>query len=78
MDDPRHGTAYLGGVVRREGVTIAISTDGRAPALAGLLREALDHWLPVDLHRWMVAADEDQERAALRLVPRQQYIGSTI
>jgi siroheme synthase (precorrin-2 oxidase/ferrochelatase) len=30
-------------------VTIAISTNGRAPALAGLLREALDAWLPRDL-----------------------------
>jgi uroporphyrin-III C-methyltransferase / precorrin-2 dehydrogenase / sirohydrochlorin ferrochelatase len=58
VDDPEHATAYLGGVVRREGVTIAISTDGRAPALAGLLREALDAWLPVDLDRWMSAADE--------------------
>src|SRR3954454_23996505 len=36
VDDPAHATAYLGGVVRRAGVTIAISTDGRAPALAGL------------------------------------------
>jgi len=26
---------------------------------------------------WMVAADEDQERAALRLVPRQMFIGGT-
>ena len=49
VDDPAHATAYLGGVVRRDGVTIAISTDGRAPALAGLLREALDAWLPADL-----------------------------
>jgi hypothetical protein len=24
---------------------------------------------------WMSAADEDQERAALRLVPRQMFIG---
>lgn len=38
VDDPAHATAYLGGVVRRVGVTVAISTDGRAPALAGLLR----------------------------------------
>jgi uroporphyrin-III C-methyltransferase/precorrin-2 dehydrogenase/sirohydrochlorin ferrochelatase len=58
VDDPRHATAYAGGVVRREGVTIAISTDGRAPALAGLLREALDAWLPQDLASWMSAADE--------------------
>ena len=58
VDDPPNATAYAGGVVRRDGVTIAISTDGRAPALAGLLREALDAWLPADLDDWMAAADE--------------------
>jgi uroporphyrin-III C-methyltransferase/precorrin-2 dehydrogenase/sirohydrochlorin ferrochelatase len=57
VDDLAHATAYLGGVVRRHGVTVAISTDGRAPALAGLLREALDAWLPSDLDEWMTAAD---------------------
>lgn len=58
VDDPPNATAYAGGVVRRHGVTIAISTDGRAPALAGLLREALDAWLPGDLDEWMSAADQ--------------------
>ena len=58
VDDPPHATAYAGGVVRRDGVTIAISTNGRAPALAGLLREALDAWLPGDLENWMSAADQ--------------------
>ena len=58
VDDPAHATAYLGGVVRRDGVTVAISTNGRAPALAGLMREAINAWLPVDLDRWMLAADE--------------------
>jgi len=58
VDDPPNATAYLGGVVRRAGLTIAISTSGRAPALSGLLREALDAWLPGDLERWMTAADE--------------------
>jgi uroporphyrin-III C-methyltransferase/precorrin-2 dehydrogenase/sirohydrochlorin ferrochelatase len=62
VDDPRHATAYLGGVVRRGDVTVAISTNGRAPALAGLLREALDAWLPVDLERWLAAADEARRR----------------
>jgi uroporphyrin-III C-methyltransferase / precorrin-2 dehydrogenase / sirohydrochlorin ferrochelatase len=57
VDDPAHATAYLGGVVRRDGVTVAISTEGRAPALAGLLREALDAWLPGDLDEWLSAAD---------------------
>jgi uroporphyrin-III C-methyltransferase/precorrin-2 dehydrogenase/sirohydrochlorin ferrochelatase len=58
VDDPSHASAYAGSVVRRAGVTIAFSTDGRAPALAGLLREALDAWLPADLDSWMAAADE--------------------
>ena len=49
VDDPANASVYLGGVVRRPGVTLAISTDGAAPALAGLLREALDHMLPDDL-----------------------------
>jgi uroporphyrin-III C-methyltransferase/precorrin-2 dehydrogenase/sirohydrochlorin ferrochelatase len=43
---------YLGGVVRRAGVTVAISTSGEAPALAGVLREAIDAVLPTDLDRW--------------------------
>ena len=57
VDDPQHATAYLGGVVRRDGVTVAISTDGRAPALTALLREALDASLPADLDEWLLAAD---------------------
>jgi uroporphyrin-III C-methyltransferase / precorrin-2 dehydrogenase / sirohydrochlorin ferrochelatase len=62
VDDPEHATAYLGSIVRRDDVTIAISTGGRAPALAGLLREALDAWLPQDIERWMDAADEARRR----------------
>lgn len=56
VDDPPNASAYLGGVLRRDGVTIAISTNGHAPALAGLLREGLDTVLPADLDRWMAAA----------------------
>ena len=57
VDDPANATAYLGGVLRRDDVTVAISTGGRAPALAGLLREALDATLPADLDRWLDRAD---------------------
>ena len=53
VDDPAHATAFMGGVVRRNGLTVAISTDGAAPALAGLLREAIDALLPHDLDDWL-------------------------
>jgi uroporphyrin-III C-methyltransferase/precorrin-2 dehydrogenase/sirohydrochlorin ferrochelatase len=57
VDDPEAATAYTGGVVRRGGATVAISTDGRAPALAALLREAIDALLPRELDRWVAAAE---------------------
>ena len=53
VDDPANATAFLSGVVRRDGVTLAISTSGDAPGLAALLREALDALLPQELGSWM-------------------------
>src|SRR5439155_8294945 len=49
---PPNASAYLGGVIRRSGVTIAVSTNGEAPALAGVLREGIDALLPADLDLW--------------------------
>ncbi len=56
VDDPDSGSAYTGGVLRRGGVTLAISTSGQAPAMAGLLREALDSVLPEELESWVGVA----------------------
>lgn len=53
VDDPANASAFLSGVVRRDGVTLAISTTGHAPALTSLLREALDAVLPCDLAAWV-------------------------
>ena len=64
VDDPPNASAFLGGVVRREGVTIAVSTSGVAPALTALLRQALDALLPRDLVRWM--AEARRQRAMWR------------
>jgi uroporphyrin-III C-methyltransferase/precorrin-2 dehydrogenase/sirohydrochlorin ferrochelatase len=73
VDDPVHATAFAGGVVRRSGVTIAVSTGGRAPALAGLLREAIESCLPPDaeLERWMRAADEARREWKAQAVPME-------
>jgi uroporphyrin-III C-methyltransferase/precorrin-2 dehydrogenase/sirohydrochlorin ferrochelatase len=56
VDDLAAASAYAGGVVRRGPVTVAISTGGSAPALAGLLREALDALLPAELDTWLATA----------------------
>jgi uroporphyrin-III C-methyltransferase/precorrin-2 dehydrogenase/sirohydrochlorin ferrochelatase len=71
VDDPPNATAYLGGIVRRSGATIAISTSGRAPALAGLLREGLDEMLPPDdvLDDWFAQSDELKRRWRATGVP---------
>jgi siroheme synthase-like protein len=52
VDDSPAATAYAGAIVRKGPVTLAVSTGGMAPALAGLLREALDAVLPDDVQRW--------------------------
>jgi len=56
VDDVENASLYLGGVLRRGGVTLAVSTDGRAPALAGLLREALEAVIPEDVAAWVEEA----------------------
>jgi siroheme synthase-like protein len=68
-DDPANATAYLGGTIARGGVTVAFSTSGRAPALAGLLREALDDLLPADLETWLARASELREQQRRDGVP---------
>jgi len=60
VDDPANASAYLSGVVRRDGVTIAISTSGDAPALTALLREAIERLLPHDLRTWMDTARRER------------------
>jgi len=68
VDDPAACTAYGAAVVRRAGVTVAISSGGDAPALTGLLREGIDAVLPVELDAWM-----DEARRA-RLVWRAEGV----
>jgi uroporphyrin-III C-methyltransferase/precorrin-2 dehydrogenase/sirohydrochlorin ferrochelatase len=64
VDDPAAASAYGAGTLRRGGVTVAVSTDGRAPALAGLIREGLEAVLPADLDAW--TSEAERQRAAWR------------
>lgn len=72
VDDPANATAYLSGVVRRDGVTIAISTSGHAPALTSLLREAVDALLPRDLPAWIARARAQRVVWRRDAVPMEQ------
>ena len=70
VDDQPNASAYLGGIVRRGGVTVAISTDGNAPALAGLIRQALDALLPEkEVTRWMSLAQNERASWVSHTVP---------
>ena len=69
VDDMENATAYMGAIVRRAGVTMALSTDGEAPALAGLMREALEALLPDDLGAWVTSAREARRDWLARGVP---------
>ena len=82
VDDPPNASAYFGGVIRRAGVTVAISTNGDAPALAGLLREGLDALLPADLNRWVDSARRIRPAWKARNTPmtarRPELLGALI
>jgi siroheme synthase-like protein len=69
VDDLESASAYAGAIVQKAGVTIALSTDGEAPALAGLLREALETVLPEDLDQWMARAREVRREWLAERVP---------
>jgi siroheme synthase-like protein len=69
VDDVENASAYLGAVLERAGITIALSTDGAAPALAGLLREALEEVLPEDLEEWMRCARDARTKWLAEGVP---------
>jgi siroheme synthase-like protein len=69
VDDADAASAWLGSVLRRGDVTLAISTAGRSPGLAGLLREALDRLLPEELEAWVELGETLRQRWKVDGVP---------
>ena len=69
VDDPDSASAFTGGVLRRGAVTIAVSTDGEAPALAGLLREGLEAVVPDEIEDWVREARALRRRQRAEAVP---------
>ena len=70
VDDPANASAFLSGVIRREGVTIAISTSGDAPALTALIRQGFDELLPRrELAQWVREARRQRRQWKAEGVP---------
>jgi uroporphyrin-III C-methyltransferase/precorrin-2 dehydrogenase/sirohydrochlorin ferrochelatase len=72
VDHPDTATAYTGGVLKKGGATVAVSTEGVAPALAGLLREGLEAVLPDELGEWIALATHLRAEWRARGVPMSQ------
>ena len=72
VDDVASCSAYGAARIDRGGLTVAISSDGRAPALVALLRRAIESLLPDEIETWREIAE--RERAAHRAadVPMEQ------
>jgi siroheme synthase-like protein len=55
--------------LRRGGLTLAISSDGRAPALVALLRRALERLIPDEVDSWVALAEESRTAWKAKEVP---------
>jgi siroheme synthase-like protein len=58
VDDVASCSAIGAATFERGGITVALSSDGRAPALVALLRRALEALLPDELAAWTDVAAE--------------------
>src|SRR5215470_953272 len=73
VDDPANASAFLSGVIRREGLTLAISTSGDAPGLTALIRQGFDELLPRrDLAEWVREARRQRARWKAEGVPMEE------
>ncbi|MDB4998416.1 MAG: siroheme synthase, partial [Myxococcaceae bacterium] len=76
IDDPQHGSAMSGAVVRRPPFVIAISSSAEVPALTRLVREIIERALPED--RWIAAAKELRARWKRDKTPMASRFGELL
>lgn len=76
VDDPPNSSAYFASTVRRPPLTIAISSNGEAPALARLLRELIEQILPEQ--EWVARAKELRARWRAEKTPMRSRFGELV
>ncbi len=67
VDDPAHSSFTSPSIVDRSPLIIAISSGGRAPVLARMLRQQLERWLPLRLGELAAWAGEWRDTIKARL-----------
>ena len=77
VDDPEHCDFYYPAVVNRGDLQIAISTNGRSPALAQRLRRELEEQFGPEYEAWVKELGEAREELTARKValePRRKLL----
>jgi len=69
VDDPANGSAHFASTIRRGDLVLAISTGGTAPAMARLMREALEYVLPAEIEEWLLLAQTERSRWLRERIP---------
>lgn len=74
VDDPANGSANFAATIRRGDLVLAISTGGTVPAMARLMREALETLLPADIEQWMSLGQSERERWLRERIPMNERL----
>jgi precorrin-2 dehydrogenase len=77
VDDPEHCDFYYPAVVNRGDLQIAISTNGRSPALAQRLRQELEEQFGPEYEAWVKELGEAREELTAKKValePRRELL----
>ncbi len=69
VDDSPNGSAHFSSVIRRGELVLALSTGGTAPAMACLMREAIEVLLPPEIDKWIAMAQVERKRWLRKQVP---------
>jgi uroporphyrin-III C-methyltransferase/precorrin-2 dehydrogenase/sirohydrochlorin ferrochelatase len=73
VDDIANCHFYYGSIVQRGDLQIAISTNGKNPALAQRLRKELEHQYPMEYAAWLDSLGEAREKLRAGSDPKENF-----